>query len=338
MSLVEHLLPAKKICVYSVAAESSGALSVMNDFYREACQHPVIQFVFMVSTPKLAETDNIEVVRFPWIKKSWFHRLYFEWFVAGKLVQKYGCDKVFSLTNTAIPCLQIPQVIYLHQSLPFSDYKFRFSENRALWVYQNIISRLIYHGLKVSHKVIVQTKWLKDACVKKCKLDADKIVVEHPTLGDVKFYNYSDVSHHEKVFFYPAISQLHKNHWVVLKACKLLNNKGIKDYKVIFTFRGNENSLAVELKNFADRNELPVDFRGAIPRDEVMQMYAKSTLLFPSKIESFGMPLLEARKSNTPVIAGDTLFAREILDGYEDAKFFDVDDAVELAKAMEMSI
>ena len=35
MTLIECLLPARNILVYDVAASSSGALSVLNDFYNE---------------------------------------------------------------------------------------------------------------------------------------------------------------------------------------------------------------------------------------------------------------------------------------------------------------
>ena len=52
-------------------------------------------------------------------------------------------------------------------------------------------------------------------------------------------------------------------------------------------------------------------------------MYAHSVLLFPSYVESFGLPLLEARLTGTYVIASNCPFSREILDGYEKALFFD---------------
>lgn len=113
---------------------------------------------------------------------------------------------------------------------------------------------------------------------------------------------------------------------VILRACNMLKNKGITDYKVIFTMTGTENKLAMDLKRYAERNELPIVFAGAMSRQEVYKQYATSTLIFPSYIESFGLPLLEAKLTDAPIIAADTVFAREILDGYENVMYCDNND------------
>jgi len=40
-------------------------------------------------------------------------------------------------------------------------------------------------------------------------------------------------------------------------------------------------------------------------------------------LETFGLPLLEARLSNAYILAGNTSFGREILDGYPNVDFFE---------------
>ena len=52
-------------------------------------------------------------------------------------------------------------------------------------------------------------------------------------------------------------------------------------------------------------------------------MYAKSILVFPSYVESFGLPLLEAKLTETYIIASDTPFCREILNEYDKVEFFE---------------
>ena len=59
------------------------------------------------------------------------------------------------------------------------------------------------------------------------------------------------------------------------------------------------------------------------------------TLIFPSFIETFGLPLLEARESGAPVLAADTPFAREILANYEKAEFFPYDNPEILAEKIK---
>ena len=42
-------------------------------------------------------------------------------------------------------------------------------------------------------------------------------------------------------FFYPAGPPAYKNHRTFLKACELLKEQGIEDYRVIWTVTGEEN-------------------------------------------------------------------------------------------------
>ncbi len=97
---------------------------------------------------------------------------------------------------------------------------------------------------------------------------------------------------------------------------------GMSDYNLTLTINKDDNDLARELFDFAVENSLMVDFKGPIPRKNVYEKYAESVLIFPSYMESFGLPLLEARETGSPVIASDTLFSHEILDGYQKAVFF----------------
>ena len=114
------------IMVFDVPAESGGALSVLNDFYNEAklFKDKSINWIFVVSKPDLEETANIKVVKFPWTKKSKVSRLYFDNFVASKLIREHNVDKVFSLQNVTIPHTNVMQVLYVHNAIPFSNFKF----------------------------------------------------------------------------------------------------------------------------------------------------------------------------------------------------------------------
>lgn len=58
----------KNVIVFDTAAESSGALSVLHGFYREALEDKSINWIFVVSTPDLDESDNIKVLKFPQTK------------------------------------------------------------------------------------------------------------------------------------------------------------------------------------------------------------------------------------------------------------------------------
>jgi glycosyltransferase involved in cell wall biosynthesis len=140
-------------------------------------------------------------------------------------------------------------------------------------------------------------------------------------------------------FFYPAAAFVYKNFETVLGAVKELRRSGLKP-KVYLTFDGSENEYARSFRDRVSRagcNESFV-FLGRVPQAEVHAMYGRATLLFASRVESFGLPLLEARAAGANIIASDTEFCREILDGYPEAVFFPTLDADSLAASMRRAM
>jgi glycosyltransferase involved in cell wall biosynthesis len=59
----------------------------------------------------------------------------------------------------------------------------------------------------------------------------------------------------------------------------------------------------------------------------MLVQYQTRAVIFPSEIETFGLPLIEARSTNTPVLAIDLPYAREVLNGYANVKYFESVDA-----------
>jgi len=326
-----------KRMVFDVPATASGALTVLEEYYKRAIKSTDVnvQWVFVVSTPELKETENVRVLRYPWVKKSWLHRLFFDCFVAPQLVKKQNPDEILSLENVTIPFVRkFKQVLYVHQSLPFAEYRFSFKENKLYWIYQNIIGRFIIRSIRKADEIIVQTNWMKKACSEKAKVNPDKIRVEPPELNiEIKKY-FSGEESSLRTFFYPASPNAYKNHKIILEACKKLKELGIGDYRVVLTINGHENEYALELHETAQRDGLPIEFVGSLKREEVYEWYSNSVLIFPSYIETFGLPLLEAKLHKAPIIASDTPFSHEILDDYENVWFFEPFDADELCKIM----
>lgn len=325
-----------RIMVFNVPAESGGALTILQDFHRDVAEHydNKIEWVFVVSKPKLQASENISVLRFPWIKKSWCHRLVFDYFVAPKLVKKYKVDKVLSLQNTMISGISCNQTVYIQQALPFVNYKYKWNENKLLWIYQNVIGRKIVTSIKKADQVIVQTKWMKDACVEKENVNEMKITVVPPNIKVSNIALFEPKNMSLPTFFYPATGLVYKNHTVIVEACKQIV-RSTKDFKVVFTLDGDENQHISTLSAQAMEAQLPIEYVGTLSKDEVYKFYTQTILIFPSFIETFGLPLLEARLHNGIILAADCPFSREILGDYENAYFFNPFDAQELVLLME---
>ena len=75
---------------------------------------------------------------------------------------------------------------------------------------------------------------------------------------------------------------------------------------------------------------------GYIGQQTLGELYRRAdALLFPSRIESFGLPLLEASALGLAVLASDTDFAREVLGGYPGARYVPAGDPQRWAEAIE---
>lgn len=322
--------------VFDVSAETGGALTILNQYYDKALKDKKNNWYFILSVIHLENTGNIKILNYPWTKKSWLHRLFFDIFVAHSLVRKYKIDKILSLQNVVIPFANVPQTIYLHQPLPFTNIKFKLSENFKFWMYQNIISKIIYRSIKKADCIIVQTQWMARGCIEKTGISSKKLKIQKPSiLLDDKRY---DPIKDNNEFIYPAGPSEYKNHRILVKAAKRLRERGIVNFKIYLTLKGDENDSIKGLYKETKESKLPIVFKGALNLQEVYAYYCHAKLLFPSYIETFGLPLLEARTHGTPIIASDCEFSREILNGYDKANFFDPFDDILLAKLLENAI
>ena len=76
-----------------------------------------------------------------------------------------------------------------------------------------------------------------------------------------------------------------------------------------------------------------VDLMGVVSYDTLLSMYKSATaLLFPSEIETLGLPLIEAAALGLPIMVSDLEYAHDVIGGYEGASFVPTKDANKWAK------
>ena len=321
------------ILVYDVAAENGGATSILEYFYSIHKQDTENKYFYILSTYVLEETENIKVINVPQVKKSWLHRLHFDYFGVKKYLKQFAIDEVFSLQNTRIPCFRGKQTVYLHNALPFSEHRFSFGENKKLWIYQNVIGKMMKNSAKKADKTIVQTEWMKEAVEKAVPKAVGKVEVQFPKVDVPAQYTYQGVGETCR-FFYPANSEPFKNHRLILEACRLLKGEETP-YEVVLTLVGDEAPWIAELKQTAEQEGLPFRFIGRLTREEVLEWYTRSVLLFPSYIETVGLPIYEAKTVGAPMLLSDCAYARGVAQNYEKAQYFNYKKAEELSALMK---
>ena len=315
-----------RIVVNDIAASTGGAMTVLRDFYRCVCENDTEnEWIFLLGDKYFDETDNVKIIPMPAIKKSGVKKVLFDFVTGRKFISSLRPDVVFSMQNIITFGLKVPQATYIHQSIPFQTVKkfsfFRGSE-RKLAVIQHLIGRIIKRSAKRSDHIIVQTAWMKEAVCKQCRISLDRVSVAMPQVKP--FGNVAEVHFDPTAFFYPTALGVYKNNAAVFTASDRLTQKGLK--------------FDVTLTLPEERSRGCVTCVGRLPYEEVVSRYHASTLVFPSYIETFGYPLAEARQAGAVVLASDTAFSREVLEGYENAYFFDPFRPQELATLMERVI
>ncbi len=313
-----------KCLIYDIAADSSGALSILKLMYEYAKKHSEHEWIFFVCNRDLIydNDNNIQIYEFSRVKKNWINRLFFDKYTAPRLINKLNPDIIVNFQNVYVKS-KVKQVLYLHQPLPFIKHRFSIFDFK-LWVYQNVIGKMIYSSCKKSQEIIVQTSWMKEAIIGKKLCESNKIRVIPVDYNSDSNYIYSEKNDNNE-YFYPATPLKYKNHLFVLKALKEAQkiNEKICFY---FTVSGNENKYSRKLLKYVNKNNLNVKFLGRIPQEKVFEYYTHCTLLFPSYVETFGLPLLEARNCNSPIVSLKTPWALEILSGYSNVRFFEEND------------
>ncbi|MBT2689114.1 glycosyltransferase family 4 protein [Bacillus sp. ISL-47] len=136
--------------------------------------------------------------------------------------------------------------------------------------------------------------------------------------------------------FYPASYNPHKNHHSLLNAFLLLKEKYNMPLSVVLTgyfYKGNK--VYEEVLQFIKKNKLEafVKLLGYIPAKEMPYLYYNSSfIVFPSLYEGFGIPLVEAMKTGTPIVCSDRGSIPEITGGA--ALMFNPEDPEEMALQM----
>ena len=327
------------VLVYNLAAEYAGAMTILENFYKEVLSYSnkSIHWYFLVTTDKLKDAENVTIIREPWVKKSWFHRWYYDTFKVQKVVKEKNIDVVYSMQNAPVRRTKAKQVVYLHQSLQFSPVKFSLlnKEQRGYAIRQKFVCNIYKRHLKHADHIIVQTEWFKKASAKWIPFDEEKISVVSPEVKIEERFLKKEYNLSYPLFFYPAGDGMHKNHELIIDACKILKEQGISDYKVIFTLDRKTALYSERIARIIEEENLPIEYTGIIPKEEVFDYYSKSIMLFPSYLETFGLPVLEAKNMKAIVFASDMPFCHEILDGYENAYFYKIDDKEKLASYMK---
>lgn len=313
------------VVINNPAAKSGGALTILREFLEKIhtlkCNR---KFILIVSLEELKkyETDKIQI--FVINPQNFRKRIIWDNFGLRKFLKSKSVnpDLFISIQNTGVNISKnIPQIIYYHQPLSLVNLKWNFfkKEERLFWLYKNIYPFFIKYHLKKVKKIIVQTEWVKEEFSNKFNYLKENIVLMRPKIQKIDIDNVKIIEKKNFRIFYPATPLIYKNHKIIIEALGLLRKEKLdllKKVECIFTFDKGESR---EIDNLVKKYGLEdtIKFIGKIPYKNVLEYYKSSDLLvFPSYLETFGLPLIEAQQFELDIIALDLSYVREVTKNY----------------------
>jgi glycosyltransferase involved in cell wall biosynthesis len=139
--------------------------------------------------------------------------------------------------------------------------------------------------------------------------------------------------HNDFDFLYVASGEPHKNHQKLIEAWSLLAQEGLFPSLCLTLEETRFSKLYRKVDVMRQQHNLKLTNVGDLHHDEVLALYARSgAVIYPSNFESFGLPLIEARQANLPVLAPELDYVRDVLDPEQT---FDPNSAVSIARAVK---
>lgn len=135
-------------------------------------------------------------------------------------------------------------------------------------------------------------------------------------------------------FLYPSLPRVFKNFEILGEAVSLLNQVSVLDFELYLTIDGTENLYSRYIHR-RYRHFAQLKFVGRQSSVQMHELYSScDVVVFPSKLETWGLPLSEAKAYSSIILASDLPYARETVGSYDRVSFFPARSAIKLAHLM----
>ena len=298
---------------------------------------------------------GIDWIEFPDSRKSIFHRLYDEYIYFNRLSRRWGPVLWLSLQDSTPPVSAKTRAVYYHNPLLLKPGRLQLWKHQPRLAVLRLLYKYVYtRGIKKNDFVITQQEGIAENLLTTYRLKQEKVWVFPPVsfLINAETFNRKEGAVCEAVlppctsgrqpytFIFPATAFYYKNHAVILEACRLLAGQH-PAFKVWLTIDGTENKYVKGLVARAKKSIPQIEFLGFVNREDLFRYYtAADCMIFPSLLESWGLPLTEFACLGKPIICADLPYGRATLAStpHGFVAYFDPTDATALAEWMSLAI
>ena len=324
----------KRMVVSAVNLVEGGTLAVLLRFLQSARStlSSEWQIIALVHKSSLVQIPGVETIAFPAVKGSWLRRIWFEYWQCLALSKTLNADLWLAMHDMTPRVKARRQAVYCHNPMPF--YRMSVAEIRLaprLLLFNLLYGTLYRINIRRSDAVIVQQEWLR--CEFERRFGVRHVIVARP-MSEGRHSGLRAQRHSGRIFFYPAFPRVFKNFELIGEAVRWLERQADWQGEVRITLLGNENAYATHVHALYS-NLKTLKFVGLQSSEAMTAQYGEADcLLFPSRLETWGLPLTEAKAHGLAVLAADLPYARETVGTYDAAAFFDVADPIALGRLM----
>jgi glycosyltransferase involved in cell wall biosynthesis len=266
-----------------------------------------------------------------YVKRNIFHRFFYEvWFRLNISNE----DKFFSLTNLPpIFRLKSKTILYVHNR--YLVERDLVTQKKFLLDFRVFVERWILKFFSSNvDNFFVQTYSMKELLINRIPKNSNVHLAPFLTTFESheKFFNGDSFNGEKYDFLYVSSGEFHKNHIKLFEAWQMLADEGIYPSLCLTLNRNNSPELCF-LVDKLKADGLNIFNVGIVEQKAIRSLYDSSVaLIYPSKMESFGLPLLEASYLGMPILASELDFVRDLVDPTE---VFDPNTSKSIARAVK---
>ncbi|HVF54392.1 MAG TPA: glycosyltransferase family 1 protein [Actinomycetota bacterium] len=212
-----------------------------------------------------------------------------------------------------VPVAPTPRPIVTLHDLQYLYYPEYFTRTKLTF-----LKMMVPRSAEGSRLVLTPSEFTRRTVIERLGIDPSIVrVVPHGISPRESKESSDEIRNHYGLdgpfFIYPAITYPHKNHLVLIEAFAKLLKVHPTALLVLTGAKG-----SVEVSIAAEIRELGIDDSvirlGYVPSDHLDSLYNEAAaLVFPSRFEGFGAPVLEAMSRGCPVIAADATALPEVV-------------------------
>lgn len=280
----------------------------------------------------LQPLDRIETVEIPRRWNSWIDRLWFELWGMAAREAGHSVTLFLSLQGASARINAERKAVYCHQNLPLSPLRLGRAVKHPFTTAQWIIYDFLYRfAIGRGDWIVVQQQWTREAF--RTRYRQGHVIVARPVSADApdRHFRRPPCGSGRLQILVPLAAYPNKDVETAIETARQLRRMNI-DFEMSLTIDPAESGYAAELARRA--TDVPeVRMLGFLSREALEDAYRSHHLmLFPSRVESWGLPLSEGKAHGIGIVATDHPYAHEAIGDYDGAAFFPAGDAPTAAR------